>query len=140
MSIRSRARALAAKAGISYQQAMDIIRKAGAEPADMASRFQWSLPRADAYTVDPDLDDEHRDIRSTGARYVSANTCDNCGQAHFFGQDKKGVPTGGSEQFCPACLEEYGSWECSRCGREVLGCDEDSGTVCSDCWDDVLRD
>ena len=136
MSLRNRARALAAKAGITYQQAVKRLRDAGSEPAEIKEATGWSLHRADVVAVDPRLDEEYSEVAS-GARYVDTETCENCGIGYFRSFDKKGMEVGGSQHFCPECCDDYGSWICPRCGDEILG-DGDGLAICDGCWNYVM--
>lgn len=139
MSLNNRARALARTAGLSYQQALNALRTLGKKPADVAKDFHWPLQRADAYSLDPKLDDEFAEVSSRGsARYVEVNHCDECNAAYFQGFDKKRMLVSGSDNLCPGCIDEYGSWECPRCGAEVAGSGDEG--VCSACWSNVMAD
>lgn len=138
MSIKSRARALAAKAGVSYQEALRRLRELETLPSQIREQYQWPLLRADAFAVDPHLDDEYREV-SRGARYIHTEKCDNCDQGYFQSFDKKGLEVAGSEEFCPACLKEFGHWLCAACNRQVLGTRGDS-SVCNRCWGRVLAE
>ena len=136
MSMKNRAKALARKAQITYQQALKALDDMGQEPADLRQRMQWPLQRADAYCFDPDLDEEYADV-SRGARYVHEEVCENCCRGYFTSADKKGTPVAGSDQYCPQCISEYEMWQCDRCGSEVLGPDGELA-ICRNCFDDLI--
>lgn len=135
MSLKSRARKLSKAAGISYQSALQQIRDAGSEPADLKRSYGWSLSRADVLAIEPDSDPEWAEV-SAGARYVNVEHCEECGVGYFRSTDKKGMPVAGSDSYCPSCLEEHGHFPCGKCGQDVLG---DPGiAVCDACWEYMM--
>lgn len=134
MSLKSRAKALAKTTGVSYQQAVQQLRDAGEEPAELRAISGWTMHRADVVSVAPAFDEEYSEVVGSGSFEIE--NCENCGQGYFQCFDKKGMQTGGSAKFCPGCMDEYGSWECPRCGEEVLGFDEEG--VCASCWRNVM--
>lgn len=138
MSLKNRAKALAKKQGTTYQQARSTLRDLGPEPSIVSERLHWPLQRADAYCVDPDLDPEYAEV-SRSARYVNESSCENCEKGYFEAFDKKGIPVGGSNRHCPECIEEYGTWECPRCGCEILGTQDEESVMCSNCWDHLME-
>jgi hypothetical protein len=52
MSLRNRARRLQEKTGLSYQQALDRLRKLGKQPADLSKKTGWALEVCDRYLLD----------------------------------------------------------------------------------------
>jgi hypothetical protein len=52
MSLRNRARRLQEKTGLSYQQALDRLRKLGKRPADLAKQTGWTLETCDRFLID----------------------------------------------------------------------------------------
>lgn len=127
MSLKNRARYLAAQVGVSYQQALNFIREIGARPAKLAESNGWPLARADVFCF------EDHAAMAAHARYVQVSECQNCGDEYYLGSDKKGVliDEDSSECFCPACVEESGTQECMKCGSEMLG--RTSGSRCFLC-------
>jgi hypothetical protein len=52
MSLRNRARRLQEKTGLSYQQALDRLRKLGKQPADLSRKTGWALEVCDRFLID----------------------------------------------------------------------------------------
>src|SRR5689334_14290417 len=52
MSLRNRARRLQEKTGVSYQQALDRLRKLGKRPADLSKQTGWPLEVCDRFLID----------------------------------------------------------------------------------------
>src|SRR5258706_7240133 len=102
MSLRSRARRLQAVAGLSYQQALERLRALGASPAALARRARWPLTRADAYLVDPALDEEWREAAARSAGVGEAR-CALCGALFFAGDDERRA----GADACPRCRREH---------------------------------
>lgn len=131
MSLKSRARNLQTLTGWPLQKCEQEILGLGEKPKDLVERSQWSLKRADAYLVDPDLDPEH-DEATSSARYVTEEECKSCGQMFFSGVDKKGVDAFNNTGYCPDCLgDDPETWECSYCGETFLG---EWQSICDDCF------
>jgi hypothetical protein len=98
MSLRSRARRLQHATGWSYQRALERLRALGASPASLAGRARWPLARADAYLVDPALDDEWRAVAARAATVDEAR-CALCGAVFFAGDEERRART----DACPRC-------------------------------------
>lgn len=133
MSIKGRARYIAEAAGWPYQKARQLIIDLEQKPAEYVERHGWSLKRADAYLIDPNLDPEYRSAAAR-SRYIDERECENCGGLFFYGQDKKGY-SDDPDSFCGDCIKEYGLGECGRCSRELLG---DSCGPCGDCRREIM--
>ena len=56
MSIKSRANYLSSVTKLSYQAALQMIRRSGILPATIAKERGWPLKRADAFLYNPELD------------------------------------------------------------------------------------
>lgn len=136
MSLTSRARKLAKKMEITHQQAVEEIRKLGTKPAELAKEYGWELWRADAYAIDPSLDDGYAVAEcSRGARYVEIRSCESCCVGYFVALDKKGERVHGTEEHCESCASGI---QCDRCGRDLLK--EWDMAVCDECFKHALRE
>lgn len=131
MNIRTRAKNLASKTGWPYQRAHQEIVSLGTRASDFARSAGWPLDRAEVYLVDPMLDEEYANVAD---RHTEEMRCENCDTVYFRGSDKKGLTTGGSEKFCPDCIDGHGVWTCSECGEEQLGEDAGEVGICPGCW------
>lgn len=132
MNIRTRAKTLASRAKWPYQKAHQAIVGLGAKASEFSRSAGWPLDRAEAYLVDPMLDDEYASVRD---RYTDEMRCENCDTIYFRGRDKKGLTTGGREKYCPHCEDRLGIWICGECGEEQIGEDPMEMGICKDCWD-----
>jgi hypothetical protein len=56
VSIKSRANYLSSITKMSYQAALQVIRRSGLSPATLSKEKGWPLKRADAFLYDPELD------------------------------------------------------------------------------------
>jgi hypothetical protein len=51
MSLTSRARAIEARSGLSYQRSLELIRALGERPAQLSRQLAWSLSESDQYLL-----------------------------------------------------------------------------------------
>lgn len=128
--LRSRARFLQKKTGQTYQQCLNALQSLGNKPLELAQEFNWEdIKRADAFLVDPMLDDEFLQASNEG-RYVREGNCDNCSTHYFIALDKKGMEVWGHPELCPACLSSDHLVQCLRCMKDMIGAEE---SFCEDC-------